>query len=95
MVLSEKQLQVEVRTGLFKFFSKDGKVLIRNTQHSVIPKDWNGSLDRNDNFNKHSEYIIRALKLMHKSELIESKKNVSELTMIEKLKQIKKKFSNK
>ncbi len=95
MVLSEKQLQVEVRTGIFKYFTKDGRVLIRNTHHSVVPADWSGSLDRDDNFNKHSEYVQRALKLMYKSELMESKKNVSELTIIERIRKIKARFSNK
>lgn len=95
MVLSEKQLQVEVRTGIFKYFTKDGRVLIRNTHHTVVPAEWTGSLDRDDSFNKHSEYIQRALKLMYKSDLMESKRNVTELTIRERIRKIKAKFSNK
>ncbi len=93
-MLSEKHIQVKVVQGPFSFFKKDGSKKVMSTEKSIIPEGWYGTIDRNEPFNQHGYYIHRALKMMYKDQLRESKNFLSELALAFRINRIKQK-SNK
>lgn len=90
-MLSEKHTHVKVVQGPFSFFKKDGSRKILSTERSIIPEGWYGTVDRNEPFNQHASYISRALKMMYKEQIRESRSFLSELSLsfrMQRLKQI-------
>lgn len=90
-MLSEKQTHVKVIAGPFSFYKKDGSKKVLSTCKSVIPEGWYGTIDRNEPFNEHASYIRRALKMMFKDQIAESRRCLSEMAInlrIQRIKQI-------